>query len=128
MLPHVLDMQKHVPPFPPLDVGRWAFDVFRLNTELVEFIRQTIRSRGPQSFAWFMQQALYHPEHGFVVMSEGAKSNKRNLFAGESLLAFAKQQLLDDQVLADAKRLTRLALKPLLGHYTLKTKALFRQE
>ena len=28
-------------------------------------MRETIRTRGPQSFAWFMQQALYHPEHGY---------------------------------------------------------------
>src|SRR6266571_4226237 len=28
-------------------------------------IREEIRSRGPQSFAWFMEQALYHPEHGY---------------------------------------------------------------
>jgi SAM-dependent MidA family methyltransferase len=32
---------------------------------LVESIRQTIRAEGPQSFAWFMQQALYHPELGY---------------------------------------------------------------
>src|SRR6059058_1881687 len=35
------------------------------NTGLVEMIREQIRSRGPQSFAWFMEQALYHPEHGY---------------------------------------------------------------
>src|SRR6266487_5080163 len=48
-----------------LDVGGWTLDVFQLQTELVQFIRETIRARGPQSFAWFMQQALYHPEHGY---------------------------------------------------------------
>lgn len=32
---------------------------------LVEFIRAEIKRRGPQSFAWFMEQALYHPEHGY---------------------------------------------------------------
>jgi len=32
---------------------------------LTEFIRQTIRERGPVSFAWFMEQALYHPEFGY---------------------------------------------------------------
>ncbi len=32
---------------------------------LTGFIRETIRTSGPQSFAWFMQQALYHPEHGY---------------------------------------------------------------
>jgi len=36
-----------------------------LQTELVQFIRDTIRARGPQTFAWFMEQALYHPEQGY---------------------------------------------------------------
>jgi SAM-dependent MidA family methyltransferase len=48
-----------------LDVDRCVFDLFQLNTPLIESIRETIRARGPQSFAWFMQQALYHPEHGY---------------------------------------------------------------
>ncbi len=32
---------------------------------LIEIIRGAIRRRGPVSFAWFMEQALYHPEHGY---------------------------------------------------------------
>jgi len=28
---------------------------------LTDFIRQTIHRTGPVSFAWFMEQALYHP-------------------------------------------------------------------
>jgi len=32
---------------------------------LVEFIRDTIRRDGPVPFRWFMEQALYHPEHGY---------------------------------------------------------------
>jgi SAM-dependent MidA family methyltransferase len=32
---------------------------------LTDFIRRTIRERGPVSFAWFMEQALYHPEFGY---------------------------------------------------------------
>ena len=32
---------------------------------LVRFIHNTIQERGPVSFRWFMEQALYHPEHGF---------------------------------------------------------------
>ncbi len=35
------------------------------NPALIEVIRNEIRDRGPQSFAWFMHQALYHPEHGY---------------------------------------------------------------
>jgi SAM-dependent MidA family methyltransferase len=48
-----------------LDGEREVLDVLQLNTPLAEFIRETIRAQGPQSFAWFMQQALYHPEHGY---------------------------------------------------------------
>jgi SAM-dependent MidA family methyltransferase len=32
---------------------------------LTDFIRRTIRERGPVSFAWFMEQALYHREFGY---------------------------------------------------------------
>src|SRR5436190_24106659 len=32
---------------------------------LTDLIRQKIRRDGPVSFAWFMQQALYHPELGY---------------------------------------------------------------
>ena len=33
--------------------------------DLVSFIHNTIREHGPVTFRWFMEQALYHPEHGF---------------------------------------------------------------
>jgi SAM-dependent MidA family methyltransferase len=32
---------------------------------LTHFIRETIRHRGPVTFAWFMEQALYHPAWGY---------------------------------------------------------------
>jgi SAM-dependent MidA family methyltransferase len=35
------------------------------NSALIELIRNEIRNRGPQSFAWFMHQTLYHPDHGY---------------------------------------------------------------
>jgi len=35
------------------------------NSALVELIRGEIRLRGPVSFAWFMEQGLYHPQHGY---------------------------------------------------------------
>ena len=35
------------------------------NSELIQIIRDGIRARGPAPFAWFMEQALYHPEHGY---------------------------------------------------------------
>ncbi len=33
--------------------------------ELIAFISERIRAGGPVSFAWFMEQALYHPTHGY---------------------------------------------------------------
>lgn len=33
--------------------------------ELLAYVRQQISNHGPVTFRWFMQQALYHPEHGF---------------------------------------------------------------
>jgi SAM-dependent MidA family methyltransferase len=35
------------------------------NLELIREIREGIRARGPVPFAWFMERALYHPEHGY---------------------------------------------------------------
>jgi SAM-dependent MidA family methyltransferase len=35
------------------------------NADLIQIIRAQIERHGPVSFAWFMQQALYHPEHGY---------------------------------------------------------------
>jgi SAM-dependent MidA family methyltransferase len=35
------------------------------NFELIREIREGIRARGPVPFAWFMERALYHPEHGY---------------------------------------------------------------
>jgi SAM-dependent MidA family methyltransferase len=35
------------------------------NLALIDIIRAEIKDRGPQSFAWFMQQALYNREHGY---------------------------------------------------------------
>lgn len=35
------------------------------NPDLIEFIRKKIRRDGPVSFAWFMEQALYHPQFGY---------------------------------------------------------------
>jgi len=33
--------------------------------KLTDLIRDQIRKSGPVSFAWFMEQALYHPIHGY---------------------------------------------------------------
>jgi SAM-dependent MidA family methyltransferase len=68
-----------------LDVDHCAFDVLRLNTPLVESIRETIRAQGPQSFAWFMQQALYHPEHGYYSSGRCAIGRKGDYFTNVSV-------------------------------------------
>ena len=68
-----------------MDVDRCAFDVLQLNTPLVESIRETIRSQGPQSFAWFMQQALYHPEHGYYSSGRCAIGRKGDYFTNVSV-------------------------------------------
>jgi SAM-dependent MidA family methyltransferase len=68
-----------------LDVERLALDVLRLKTQLVESIRQTIRAQGPQSFAWFMQQALYHPEHGYYASGRCAIGRAGDYFTNVSV-------------------------------------------
>src|SRR3982751_4631088 len=35
------------------------------NPQLIKLIRSRIAADGPVSFAWFMEQALYHPQHGY---------------------------------------------------------------
>jgi SAM-dependent MidA family methyltransferase len=68
-----------------LDVERPALDVLRLKTQLVESIRQMIRAQGPQSFAWFMQQALYHPEHGYYASGRCAIGRAGDYFTNVSI-------------------------------------------
>jgi len=60
-------------------------DVFQLQTELVQFIRETIRARGPESFAWFMQQALYRPEHGYYSSGRCAIGRRGDYFTNVSV-------------------------------------------
>lgn len=68
-----------------MDVGRCAFDVLQLNTPLVESIRETIRTQGSQSFAWFMQQALFHPDHGYYSSGRCAIGRKGDYFTNVSV-------------------------------------------
>jgi SAM-dependent MidA family methyltransferase len=56
-----------------------------LQTELVQFISDTIRARGPQSFAWFMQQALYHPEHGYYSSGRASIGRHGDYFTSVSV-------------------------------------------
>ena len=52
---------------------------------LTELIRQSIRAHGPVSFAWFMQQALYHPEHGYYSSGRCAIGRKGDYFTNVSV-------------------------------------------
>jgi SAM-dependent MidA family methyltransferase len=56
-----------------------------LQTELVQFIRAEIKERGPQSFAWFMEQALYHPEHGYYSSGRAAIGRGGDYFTNVSV-------------------------------------------
>jgi SAM-dependent MidA family methyltransferase len=56
-----------------------------LDTPLVELIRRTIRAHGPQSFAWFMQQALYHPQHGYYSSGRCVIGRKGDYFTSVSV-------------------------------------------
>ncbi|MFN2507717.1 MAG: class I SAM-dependent methyltransferase [Chthoniobacterales bacterium] len=47
-------------------------------------IREAIRVRGPVSFAWFMEQALYHPEHGYYSPGRAAIGREGDYFTSVS--------------------------------------------
>src|SRR2546423_5094040 len=55
------------------------------NKALAEIIQETIRSCGPQSFAWFMAQALYHPEHGYYSTDRAAIGRRGDYFTNVSV-------------------------------------------
>ena len=82
-------------------------DVLQLNTQLVESIRQTIRAQGPQSFAWFMQQALYHPEYGYYASGRCAIGRTGDYFTSVSVGPIFGQ-LLAEQFLEIWKRLNKI--------------------
>jgi len=60
-------------------------DVFRLQTELVQLIKETIRQHGPQSFAWFMEHTLYHPWHGYYSSGRAAIGRGGDYFTNVSV-------------------------------------------
>lgn len=56
-----------------------------MQTELVQFIRDEIKKRGPQPFAWFMEQALYHPEHGYYSSDRAEIGRRGDYFTNVSV-------------------------------------------
>lgn len=64
------------------------------------------------------------PEHGFVIT---VQQEGKDVFIGEDLMAIAHDHYVNERVLASAKRLMRLAMRPLLGDKPLKTRELFKK-
>jgi SAM-dependent MidA family methyltransferase len=65
-------------------------DVERLNTRngnpaLIKLIRAEIQKRGPVSFGRFMEQALYHPEHGYYSSGQCAIGRHGDYFTNVSV-------------------------------------------
>lgn len=72
------------------------------------------------------QYYRFVPDMGFVVSELGeAVLAKSNIFAGKNLIAIAQENWADEDVLQDAKRLTRLMLAPLLGAKQIHSRKLF---
>jgi SAM-dependent MidA family methyltransferase len=53
--------------------------------DLVDYIRETIRQRGPVTFDWFMEQALYHPEFGYYSSGKCAIGRRGDYFTNVSV-------------------------------------------
>ena len=68
-----------------MGVERWALNPSNGNTVLIDLIRAEIQKHGPQSFAWFMQQALYHPEHGYYSSGRASIGRKGDYFTNVSV-------------------------------------------
>jgi len=59
--------------------------VKQLNSALVELIRARIQETGPVSFAWFMEQALYHPDHGYYASGRAKLGRHGDFFTNVSV-------------------------------------------
>src|SRR3977135_954800 len=57
------------------------------NPDLVAFIREIIRQRGPVTFDWFMEQALYHPEFGYYSSGQCAIGRRGDYFTNVSVVS-----------------------------------------
>jgi SAM-dependent MidA family methyltransferase len=55
------------------------------NPSLAEIIRETIRHRGPVTFDWFMEQALYHPALGYYSSGRCAIGRQGDYFTNVSV-------------------------------------------
>jgi SAM-dependent MidA family methyltransferase len=55
------------------------------NPDLVEFVREKIRQDGPVTFAWFMEQALYHPQFGYYSSGQCQIGRRGDYFTNVSV-------------------------------------------
>jgi SAM-dependent MidA family methyltransferase len=55
------------------------------HSPLAKFIRAEIEKGGPQSFAWFMEQALYHPAYGYYSSDRAAIGRRGDYFTNVSV-------------------------------------------
>src|SRR5947209_15463088 len=55
------------------------------NPDLIRLIRTEIEKHGPVSFAWFMQQALYHSEYGYYSSGRCAIGRRGDYFTNVSV-------------------------------------------
>jgi len=55
------------------------------NPAILRLIRAEIKTRGPVSFAWFMQQVLYHPEYGYYSSGRCAIGRRGDYFTNVSV-------------------------------------------
>src|SRR5207244_10870889 len=68
-----------------MDIERWALKTKNGNTELIRLIRAEIEKQGPISFAQFMRNALYHPEHGYYSSGRCAIGKAGDYFTNVSI-------------------------------------------
>lgn len=73
----------------------------------------------------FAEEKYYRftPDQGFIPQEGGSSSQQ--VFSGKNLLAMARENWQDEEVLRDAKRLTRFVLTPLLGARPINSRKLF---
>ncbi len=69
-----------------LGVGHWTFCPLETgHSTLIDLIREHIRANGPVSFAWFMEQALYHPRFGYYASGRCQIGRRGDYFTNVSV-------------------------------------------
>jgi SAM-dependent MidA family methyltransferase len=67
-----------------LSVGR-SLPLHAAAPELIEIIQNRIRQQGPVSFAWFMEQALYHAQFGYYASGRAEIGRHGDYFTNVSV-------------------------------------------